>query len=249
MVLLCVRCLGRLTVSLDRRTIQADRSSHRDVKSCARTASSSCPPALSTRRWREHTAAHQGAVGSQLHGSRKGAGLLLLAPYTLAARTEKASTCKAVPKNAFCRAMLAPSTLVWCSRSRSSPWQRLVNDAEKEAEGRCKSYGERNGRRTQHCGTFCEWSSKSCPLFAGAPQPRATPPMLVVPWCELHATCDTCSEAYAACRTRTSICCMMRTETSTLSEDSQKHSNFFLMATTCSFPVTFSIREPTPCSF
>lgn len=73
--------------------------------------------------------------------------------------------------------------------------------------------------------------------------------MLVVPWCELHATCDTCSEAYAACRTRTSICCMMRTETSTLSEDSQKHSNFFLMATTCSFPVTFSIREPTPCSF
>ena len=141
MVLLCVRCLGRLTVSLDRRTIQADRSSHRDVKSCARTASSSCPPALSTRRWREHTAAHQGAVGSQLHGSRKGAGLLLLAPYTLAARTEKASKCKAVPKNAFCRAMLAPSTLVWCSQSRSSPWQRLVKDAEKEAEGRCKSYG------------------------------------------------------------------------------------------------------------
>ena len=82
-----------------------------------------------------------GCRGSQLHGSRKGAGLLLLAPYTLAARTEKASKCKAVPKNAFCRAMLAPSTLVWCSRSRSSPWQRLVKDAEKEAEGRCKSYG------------------------------------------------------------------------------------------------------------
>ena len=148
MVLLCVRRLGRLTVSLDRQTIQADRSSHRDVKSCARTASGSCPPALSTWRWREHTAAHQGDVGSQLHGSRKGAGLLLLAPYTLAARTEKASTCKAVLPNVFCRAMLAPSTLVWCSRSRSSPWQRLVKDAEKEAEGRCKSYGERNGRRT-----------------------------------------------------------------------------------------------------
>ena len=83
-------------------------------------------------------------------------------------------------------------------------------------------------------------SSKSLPLRQ--PEPRATPRLLVVPWCELHATCDTCSEAYAACRTRTSICCVMRTETSTLSEDSQKHSNFFLMATTCSFPVTFWIR-------
>ena len=55
-------------------------------------------------------------------------------------------------------AMLAPSTLVWCSRSRSSPWQRLVKDAKKRPKARCKSYGERNGRRTavRYFKTFCE---------------------------------------------------------------------------------------------